>query len=296
MEKKLVVCDGLLDERKKFITHAYCAPIFIASIFSGTLLVKEENLVPNKIDENTLRSGTVTFVNYKGSFFALTCKHVVAALEKRQIEWKNEQFKKYDFEPEVDGLGFYTPIENFQYHLNYQFTVVDSDLDIAIARVNYSSIKRLGRKPITLTSKKILPETGVASGYPEEQRVLKKGKNISTFSPKFVTCAATLQESMNGELYMEDLIAGHNDVDVLSGMSGGPIIWSNSKHFGLAGIIKSGYDIQPKKNGFTDENSVFIHAEKVTPALFDKWLKQVPPLKELKDETKSLLIPETLFK
>jgi len=302
IEKKLPVCDDLMDEQHGIQTHKYCAPIFIASIFSGTYFEKEEHLAPDKIDNNTtVRSGTVTFVSYKGDFFALTCKHVVEALERKQEKWKEEQKEKYNCEPPLDGFGFYTPIDNNQFHFNYKFTIIKQaesgqSADIAIARVKYSSISRLNRTPITLTAKKTYPETGIASGYPEEQRIIKEGEKISTFCPKFVTCIASLSETMNGNMYMEDKITAHNDVDVLSGMSGGPVIWSSDKRFGLVGIVKEGYDIQPKEGGLTLEDSILINVEKITPILLDNWLGQVPKQNELKDESKSLYIPKAMRK
>ncbi len=290
-----------MNERHEVQTQKYCVPIFIASIFSGTYWEKEENLAPEKIDEDTLRSGTVTFISYKGEFYALTCKHVVEVLEKKQREWKEEQKRKFDFEPPLDGLGFYTPIDNNQYHLNYKFTIIGQDgdsqqPDVAIARIHHTSISRLNRTPIRLTAKKLYPETGIASGYPEEQRIIKPSERISTFCPKFVACVASLRETMNGNIYIQDTITTHNDVDVLSGMSGGPIIWSSKDRFGLVGIVKEGYDIQPKEDGLTIENSILIHGEKITPKLLEQWLKEVPEIQELKDESKSLFIPEAMRK
>lgn len=294
-DKKLPVCEDLLNEQKGLNTHRFCAPVFIASTFSGTLWVKDEHLAPEKIDDDTLRSGTVTFVQYKGGFYALTCWHVIESLEKRQQQWKEEQVEKFQFMPPIDGIGLYTPIDNSQYHFNYKFTKVgDENTDVAIARVNHDVFKRLGRSAITLAEKKQLPKTGIASGYPEEQRIIRAGRNINTFSPKFVVCIATLYESMSGTIYIQDSISAHNDVDVLSGMSGGPLIWSDSKRFGLAGIIKSGYDIQPKESGLTSEDSIFVHAQKVTPKIFEEWLESVPPIEEIKDESKSLVIPEAM--
>lgn len=292
-DKKLPVCEELLNEQKGLNTHRFCAPVFIASTFSGTLWVKDEHLAPEKIDSDTLRSGTVTFVQYKGRFYALTCWHVIESLEKRQQQWKEEQVEKFNCLPPIDGIGLYTPIDNNQYHFNFKFTKVGCEkTDVAIARITSHAFKRLGRSAITLAAKKQFPETGIASGYPEEQRIITAGRNINTFSPKFVVCIATLSESMGGTVYIEDSISTHNGVDVLSGMSGGPLIWSDSKRFGLAGIIKSGHDIQPKDNGFATEDSIFIHAQKVTPQIFDEWLESVPPLEEIKDESKSLVIPE----
>ena len=91
--KNLVVCDGLLT-RGELNTWKYCAPVFIASSFFGTLLAEDQCLAPKKFDKNSVRSGTLTFVSYKGEYFAITCNHVLDSLKKRQKIWKEEQLKK----------------------------------------------------------------------------------------------------------------------------------------------------------------------------------------------------------
>jgi hypothetical protein len=100
-----------------------------------------------------------------------------------------------------------------------------------------------------------------------------------------------MQTTAKGDILIQDTIDDHNGLDVLSGMSGGPIIWSDSTRFGLAGIVREGLDIQPKQGQLMVENGIWIYGERIAVALFEKWLESVPPLMELKDETKSLYIP-----
>lgn len=297
--KELPVCDSLFDERKELITWQFCAPIFIANAFFGTLIANESDLVFEGFTESSVRSGTLTFISYKGEFFAVTCKHVVEALERKQAAWKNEQMAKYKIKPSIEGYLLFTPIDNSQYHFNYRLTPAPvredgGHPDIAIARVKHQSITRLGRKPIELTREDSLPATGIASGYPEEQRRIEAGMNTSTFAPRFATCIATMQATAKGDILIQDTIDDHKGLDVLSGMSGGPIIWADSTRFGLAGIVREGLDIQPKQGQLMAENSIWIHGERITVDLFEKWLENVPPLMELRDETKSLHIPNSM--
>ena len=294
--KKLPVCDKLLNSKKELMTHQFCAPVFVASSFFGTFLYDESKLVPDGFDENSIRSGTLTFISYKNEHFAITCNHVLEALESRRNAWRKKQKEEYDFEPPMEGYQLFTPIDNYQYHFNYNLTPAnklsdDSQPDIAIARVNMQSITRLNRKAIVLAKKEQLPETGIASVYPEQQRSIKNGKRTSTFSPKFSTCMATLQVTDNGGLIVQDTIDENNGLDSLSGMSGGPIIWSNSNQFGLAGIVTEGLDIQPKEGQLITEDGILIHGERITPEIFEQWIKGLPNLVELEDETKSLHIP-----
>lgn len=294
--EKLQVCDSLFDANMELNTWRFCAPAFIASAFFGTLICNDTELVFDEFDKKSVRSGTLTFVSYKGELFAITCRHVLKALENKQAAWKKEQFEKYGHEPPIDGYHLFTPINNHQYHFNYKLNPVPeredgSQPDIAIARVNHGSIKRLGREPIVLSPKNTLPETGIASGYPEHQRVIRQGKKISTFAPKFTSCLATMQLTARGDILLQDNIEDHKGLDVLSGMSGGPIIWSESEKFGLAGIVREGLDIRPKEGQLIVENGIWIHGERITTELFDIWLKSILPLTELKDETKHLYIP-----
>ena len=153
--KKLPVSDKLLNAKKEIVTHQYCVPVFIASSFFGTFICDESNLIPEEFDEKSVRSGTLTFISYKNEYFAITCNHVLDALETRRSAWRKEQKEKYDSEPPIEGYQLFTPIDNNQYHFNYKLTSAnkqndDSQPDIAIARVNMHSIKRLKRKPVVL--------------------------------------------------------------------------------------------------------------------------------------------------
>lgn len=294
--KKLQVCDILFDGKNEINTWQFCAPAFIASTFLGTAICKDTDLIFDDFDESSVRSGTLTFVAYKGELFAITCKHVLDALEKKQSRWKREQLDKYGFESPIDGFHLFTPIDNNQFHFNYKLTSAPSredgsQPDVAIARIKLSSITRLGRKPIIFAQKDLLPETGIASGYPEQQRVIRQGNNFNTFFPKFSTCIATMQMTAKGDILIQDTIEDHKGLDNLSGMSGGPIIWTNEERFGLAGIVKEGLDIQPKEGQLMTDNGIWIHGERITTEQFEFWLKSIPPLTELNDETKSLHIP-----
>lgn len=86
--KKLLVCDTLFDDKQELITWQYCAPVFISNTFSGTLFSKEKDLLFKEFDSDSVRNGTLTFLSYKGELFAITCKHVVHALNNKQVAWK----------------------------------------------------------------------------------------------------------------------------------------------------------------------------------------------------------------
>lgn len=295
MESELFICDELLDGSNSLLTSVFCAPIFICFTNSGILKVKPDDLIIdgdfNETNETKLRNGTITFIKYKNKCYAVTCKHVIEALiNKEKIARKRYESLAGDGEfPDFDLYSFYTPIGDVQYHCNYKFNIVpqsdEREVDVAIAEVDELYIKKLGRKPIVFTNKRNIPLTGIASGFPEEQRLLKKGEIINNFSSKFVTCVATINTSSDGAFYLNDIISDHSGVDNLSGMSGGPVVWSDSKKYGLLGIVKEGVPIQPAKDGLFKENSILIHIEHLTTNKLDEWLKYLPKYSKVQDKT-----------
>jgi hypothetical protein len=292
----LPLCDKLQDGENGINTYQYCAPAFIASSFFGTFLENDDDLIFTNFDKSSVRSGTLTFLEYRDETFAVTCKHVLEALLRKQEEWRKQYVERDGFEPPIEGFNLFTPINNNQYHFNYKLTAVPpnddgSQPDVAIARIRKEAVYRLGRVPIELTKKQEFPITGIASGYPEQQRKIAQGERLNTFSPLFTTCLASMQITAKGEIILQDVIEEHNGLDILSGMSGGPVIWSDENDFGFAGIVYEGLDIQPKEGRLMDQNSIWIHGELITPSIFEKWLSAIPPICELKDETKMLHIP-----
>ena len=68
-------------------------------------------------------------------------------------------------------------------------------------------------------------------------------------------------------------------------MSGGPVVWSDSKKYGLLGIVKEGVPIQPAKDGLFKENGILIHIEHLTTNKLDEWLKYLPKDSKVQDKT-----------
>ena len=296
--KKLVVCDAIM-ENGQVAASKFCVPVFIANSSFGTLLSKEEDLVFQQIEDSSVRSGTLTFISYKGELLALTCRHVVAALRHRREQWRSAMLEQFKFESDHVAFHLYTPIGLNQFHFSYELTPVPPNLDasepdVAIARVDRDVITRLGRVPLVFADKKKLPETGIACGYPEQQRTLTAGEHLSKLAPKFVACIATLQVTGKGDLLLQDEVSENNGVNNLSGMSGGPILWSDHKRFGLAGIVYEGSDIQGGEGRLMEGSGIWIRGEKITAEKLDEWLPHIPANSRVDEQSKGLYVPSAL--
>lgn len=97
-----------------------------------------------------------------------------------------------------------------------------------------------------ITKRLALPTSAIATGYPEQQRKLTPiDEYKDSLSTKVANRFAYLTEQ-NGRLVLSHSITEHHGLDNLSGMGGGPIIWSDPKSFGLLGIVTNGLDIIQK--------------------------------------------------
>ena len=296
-EKKLVVCDDIM-ENGQVAASKFCAPVFIANSSFGTLLSKEGDLVFQRIEEGSVRSGTLTFISYRGELLALTCRHVVTALRQKREQWRSAMLEQYQFEPDHVPFHLYTPIGLNRFHFSYELTPVPPNLDasepdVAIARIDRDVITRLGRVPLVFADKKKLPVTGIACGYPEQQRTLTAGEHLSNLALMFVACTATLQVTGKGNLLLQDEISENNGVNNLSGMSGGPILWSDQKRFGLAGIVYEGSDIQGGEGRLMKGSGIWIRGERISAAKLDEWLPHIPANSRV-NEQKGLYVPSAL--
>lgn len=291
------VCDALIDKDGQLKLWQYCTHVHITRIGSGTFIGHEDAYVFGS--EHMTRSATVTFVNYKKRYFALTCRHVYEALRSKNADL-HKRFKEDSGTDlaDYDLYQFYTPVGNFNYHFNYEFWPVPETSpgvpDVAMTEVSEEFIKRLQRKALKLTTIAQLPTSAIAAGYPEQQRKLIDSKEVEGWKHLSISvahCFAYLTTQSN-KLILSDAIEEHHGLDNLSGMSGGPIIWSNLSGFGLIGVVTDGWDVQPKDSE-DPTPSVAIMGEPITPNIFDSWLKSLPANLAREDRSMKIHFPKT---
>jgi hypothetical protein len=79
-EKSCHCHDDLLDEDSKVI-HDFCAHIYIAKK-GGMCIIDEKELIASGDKNPIMRSATVTFIEYEGKNYGITCSHVLNTLNK----------------------------------------------------------------------------------------------------------------------------------------------------------------------------------------------------------------------
>jgi len=288
-KNRLLISESLRDG-DDINTYRFCAPIFIThpgGIFFSTLY-DDYNLLQES--KKNIKNATVTFLQYENEYFAVTCKHVLDILLKEREDLTGSARTRGELKKEL--INFIIPKDDNHFHLNYEFTAVPlnvdgSQPDIAIARIELSFIQKIGREPIKIYNLFKDFSTGIASGYPEEQRKIFPKENANWFAPLFITCLAKLKQTAKGELVVESTIEPQNpQVDNLRRMSRRPIIWTDGKSYGFTGITKKGLPIHPPEDGINTNQRILIRGEKITKNYFSDWLKCIPPMKKTYDLSK----------
>jgi hypothetical protein len=282
--------DELFDRQTEPVVHRYCCPILIGSFSFGAFLEPPEHLLvqPGK-ELPRLRSGTLTFVRHDGEFYGITCAHVIDALnqsieaDKRHLETACSGEVPYP--PEVWNRFFF-PAGDTHFDVNVRFVrAPDHNVDLAAGWIPPDIFDAIGRQALDIGLDHELPEQwpdeagGLASGYPEaNRRIYGRGESDDTLAISNVTLRSGIEKPvgrkirMFGALRPEEVVG----VDVLSGMSGGPILVTCGERWGLAGIISGGSDLNSHaKSGnqsFFDGPAINIEGEALVLPRLRSWL------------------------
>lgn len=283
----------LKDENDHLRVWEFCAPTYIAPVGTGTLIGSRDAYQFGH--EKMTRSATLTFVQFDGRYFAVTCRHVMASLESANSEWRIRYEREMGSPPTGDDIYyFFTPVSNRSIHFKFKLWGVPETSpgfpDVAIAEVSLGYISCINRFALKITKRLGLPTSAIATGYPEQQRNLTPIDEYNdSLSTKAANCFAYLTEQ-NGRLVLSDSIDENHGLDNLSGMSGGPIIWSDPKSFGLLGIVTNGLDIIPKDSE-SDGFGIAVFGEPISYEMFKKWVSIMPSTEVLADKSVSFITP-----
>lgn len=296
--------DDLADGEGEFLTWKFCAPIFIANQF-GTILDNLNDLIARDKSPDR-RNGTLTFVEYENSTYGITCSHVVDSLrEANRINAEHYRTMVEGPLPAVAQIHFFVPQEYGQVHVNSHFYDVEEDQpkterpDIAIARIHPRLIKAIRRSAIPLNadpSEELIRESGtcgIAVGYPEQNRRNLPDHDPPKFAIPVINACAPFVLFDENQVIIHAEIERDSDVDNLSGISGGPILWSSKNEWGLAGIARRAFDIKNHAPEFGASPLIFIQGERVTRNKIMKWINDLPEAEEpIPDLSKSLYVPK----
>ncbi len=281
------------------VAYQYSCPIFIAREF-GVALAQEDNLVGNDAPPS-IRNGTLTFISHDNNIYGLTCKHVVEELNNADNAARASWKENYNFEPPEKFFGFFFPKGSTQIHINSEFYFADGDSftnqfpDVAIAKISSQKFSQIGRQALPvgdlpndlLNSKEF---SCIAQGYPELSRNIK---NQNMLSVSAATALAPCIQMSNGDFTMQAELSSPPNMNNgnLSGMSGGPVLWSADDRWGLLGIVKRGRDLHQNssKTSVFSGSVIWIDGLMLTEQLLLDLIRKIPCNNSpLKDKSKTL--------
>lgn len=207
----------------------FCAPLYIAE--HDTKLSSEWS---------EYRNGTVTFISFRGKVYALTCEHVKSYYEsKLPMSW-----------------GLYIPYDEKEIAFPSQFKsykeLLNEQVDLAICEVDLDFLDLINRKAVPIMPWGISVSHqnffgGISAGYPEQNQSFLDSSRTSTV---VATIAHFSVFDAENELSLNSKFEGTDQADNLSGMSGGPTLWSSEESWGIGGIVYEGEDLSGPKFTF----------------------------------------------
>lgn len=236
---------------KQFPSHA---DLVHAGKHAATLALHryrpDRGFVPTE-DEPT---GTVTFLEIEGKTYALTAAHVIDILNKAASEYGMPHGSF--IAPKAPGASIMGP-----------FLVPPKDLaarrapDVALRPIAAELPGHIGKAAFVVHEDNCAPGEithGQAVGFPSLRKTDVSDNRGVYSSMQCVHAVAEFVHQSADQLIFRSHIADFPESGSLSGMSGGPVFWSDEGNYGLAGIVIEAADPAPGESLFNTPMVQFI--------------------------------------
>ena len=220
-------------------------------------------------------TATVTFIELNNRCYAVTARHVIETFDKLA----NAEGKMYEgymcLQSAGAGIGgpFVTP----------PGTLTEPKPDIAICPVEEVLCSRLGKEPFKILKRFDASwpvHYAVAVGFPTEQKYDTEDELGRT--QLTMPCIQAVAESVNShgsgdqiQFYSE--LEKKIEIECLSGMSGGPVFWSDGERYGLLGFVKEALDTPAGETLGISGNESRVHflCQRVDFSVLTRWTNYV---------------------
>lgn len=228
----------------------YCATLSYFS-WDPTALV-ERSFIP----EADAPTATATFVRIEGKLYAFTAQHVVRQFTEHAKS--KGQLEPLYVVPTGKGVSLSAPFVQVPQGFN------GFRKDIAMMPLSDQHLERIGKHALDISDGSVpafpLPSAS-AFGFPTAEKKDVAGHLGTHLAMQCVQAIAvgvtTYQDADQVQFFSE--IERMPNVASLSGMSGGPVFWSDEDASGLLGFVHEALDVTPKQGEDTIANGPRIN-------------------------------------
>jgi hypothetical protein len=197
-----------------------------------------KGLVPQATDD----TATVTFVKINGRTYAVTAQHVIDHLQSQSAD---TAAPNPFFIPSGKGAIIQPPF------IRAPESVPLPKPDIALRMVDDALPAHIGKEPFVFDADVTPPSAApyaVAVGFPTLAKFNVERPQGTHLALPCVQAVAEGRTTAQGadQLQFFSEITVSAPVASLSGMSGGPVFWSDHTRYGLLGFVKEALDVIPK--------------------------------------------------
>jgi hypothetical protein len=202
-------------------------------------LVYDRGVIPRPEDE----TATVTFIRFEGRTYAVTAVHVIDIFRAQAV--RDGLSPESYFLPAAKGI-FITP----PFIPAPQAWPIPAP-DVALRQINDALPGHIGKEAFELTGgvEPSYPVSHAAAvGYPT---AAKSDRTHVLGQQLLMQCVHAVAEGVGSSASSDQIqffseIEARPEIGSLSGMSGGPVFWSDGDQLGLLGFVKEALDVEPR--------------------------------------------------
>jgi hypothetical protein len=228
-----------------------------------------ERLLGNPLPEPADLTATVTFISFEGATYAVTAWHVVGDFRGSAPDQQPHTF----FLPKAPGHA-----------LSDRFVrppagLIGKQPDVAIRKIRPELPGHIGKESFVLTDAEqpaVLPYA-LAVGYPTTRKT-KQMEDSETAMECSWAAAEGVSTGYGDQVQFYSEIARCPEIVSLSGMSGGPVFWSDGTKYGLTGIVKQAMSNEESEGTISGPApKVHFICQRFTAHEFACWTKELQP-------------------
>ena len=238
----------------------HCAPMFI--------IPHNLDMAPTADDP----SATLTFIKFQDRTYGVTCKHVVTAL-RNMIKATG-----------IDNSHTFFIALKRHHFVQDRFCIPPGDWvtpepDIAVRELHPDFPAHVGKVALDIDANPVPSlnrvSFAVAVGFPDRLKTQIPASSGYQLAMPCVHAVAENHSKVGPSFTLFSELQATPSIRDLSGMSGGPIYWSDDTAYGLLGIT---YESSPLDGSVSGASSVHIKGHLADRETIERWVSHVPHL------------------